>query len=66
MVAGWMFGGVGCHTTSKAADLSYRLGYLITAALFHLVCPVCPDIIRISWISMLRGHYLHFVDLHFT
>ena len=42
MVAGWIFGGVGCHATSKAADLSYRLGYLITAVLYHLVCPVCP------------------------
>ena len=51
---------VGCRATSKGVELSYKIGYLINAALFcpvHPVCPVrrvrpiCPDIIRILWIS---------------
>ena len=63
MVALWMFGGVGCHATIKGAELSYKLGYLITKALFCPVCPVCPDIIRILWISKFHGHYPHFVNI---
>ena len=41
----WIFGGAGCHVTSKGVELSYKLGYLITVALFfsvHTACPVCP------------------------
>ena len=62
---------VGCHATSKDVELSYNLGYFITAVQFcpvHLVCParrvctICPDIIRILWISTFCGHYPHFVD----
>ena len=60
MVVGWIFGGVGYHATSKGAELSYKIGYLITADLFF---PVCPDIIRISWISTLCGNYPYFVDI---
>ena len=66
VVAGWMFGGVGCHATSKGAELSYKLGYLIHKSLFNPVCivhTVCPDIICISWISTFHGHYPHFVDI---
>ena len=40
MFVGWMFGGVGCHVISKCAELCYKLGYLITVALF---CPVYND-----------------------
>ena len=29
MVVGWMFSGVGCHATSKGAELSYDLDYVI-------------------------------------
>ena len=42
MVAGWMFGGTGCHAKSKGVESSYKLGYLITAALFYPVRPVRP------------------------
>ena len=42
MVVGWIFGGDGCHATSKAVELSYKIGYLITTALFLPDCPVCP------------------------
>ena len=48
---------------NKGAELSYNIVYLITAALFQPVCPVCPDIIRILWISTFRKHYPHFVDI---
>ena len=61
-----MSGGVGCHTKSKGAELSYKIGYLIMAASFCLICPIRPirpDIIRILWISTFRGHYPHFVDI---
>ena len=37
-----MFGGAGQHTTSKGSELRYKLGYLITAALFYPVRPVLP------------------------
>ena len=60
VVVGWMFGGVGCHATSKGAKLSYNIGYLITAALF---CPDCPHILRISWISTFCEYSPHFVDV---
>ena len=30
VVVGWMFGGVGCHATSKGADLSCELYYTIS------------------------------------
>ena len=39
MVVAWVFGSAGFHVTSKDAELSYKLGYLIMAALF---CPVSP------------------------
>ena len=55
-----MFGGVGCYAISTGAQLSYKIGYLITAELFH---PVCPDIIRILWISKSCGNKLHFVHI---
>ena len=56
---------------SKGTELSYKLGYLITAVSF---CPVCPDIIpilwicdpnsiQVLWISTLRGHYTYFIDI---
>ena len=48
------------NATSKGAELSYKLCYLITAALFFPIFhvhPVRPDIIRIFWI------YLYFVDI---
>ena len=48
---------------SKGEELIYKLGYLIKAALFHPIRPICPDIIRIVWISMLCCHYPHFVDI---
>ena len=35
-----MFGGAGCLASTKGVELSYNLGYLITAALFFPVCPV--------------------------
>ena len=47
MVVGRMSGGVGCHTKSKGAELSYKIGYLIMAASFCLICPIRP-IRRIS------------------
>ena len=65
MVLRWVFGGFGFHATTKGADLIYKLGYLIAAALFCTICPVCPvhpDIILILWISMFRGHYPRFVE----
>ena len=40
VVVGRMFGGDGCHARIKGAELSYKLDYLITAALFFHVCPV--------------------------
>ena len=46
--------------TSKGVELSYKLGYLNTAALFH---PIRTYIIRILWISTLRGHYPYFMDI---
>ena len=48
------------YAAIRGAELSYKLVYFIKTALF---CPVFPDIIRISWISTFRGHYLHFVDI---
>ena len=63
VVVGWMFGGVGCHATSKGGEFSYKIGYLIMEALFFPIRPVCPDIIRILWISTFRGHYPHFGDI---
>ena len=66
MVMAWVFGGSGCHATSKGSELSYKLGYFIKSALFcpfRPVCTVCPDIIRILWISTFPGYYLHFVDI---
>ena len=30
VVVGWMFGGVGCHATSKGAELSCELDYAIS------------------------------------
>ena len=42
MVMGWVFGGAGFHATSKSSELSYKLGYFITAALFGPFCPVSP------------------------
>ena len=30
VVVGWMFGGVGCHATSKGAELSCELDYTIS------------------------------------
>ena len=29
VVVGWMFGGVGCHATSKGAELNCELDYAI-------------------------------------
>ena len=43
MVVGWMFGGVGCHATSKGVNLSYKLGYLLREAKILPVRPVSPD-----------------------
>ena len=43
MVMVWMFGSDGCHVTSKGEELSYKLGYLITAALFFTISTVCTD-----------------------
>ena len=63
MVLGCMFGGAGCHSTSKGAELSYNLGYLITSALLRPISPVCPDIIHILWISTFCGNYPYFVDV---
>ena len=42
MVMGLMFGGVGCHATIKGVELSNKLGYEITVALFFPLCPVYP------------------------
>ena len=48
VVVGWIFGGAVCHSNSKGVELSYKLGYLIMAALLcpvfpiFPVCPVCP------------------------
>ena len=58
MVVGWMFGGFGCHAAIKGAELSFNLGYLIMAALFH---PVHPGIIHM--VSTFRGNYPHFLDI---
>ena len=58
--------GSGCHAKSKCLELSYKLGYLITAALFFPVRPirpVCTYIIRIFWISTFHGHRPHFLDI---
>ena len=72
MVVGLMFGGVGCHATSKGAELSYKIDYLIKVALFrpiHPTCPICPvcsvclDIIHIFWISTFRGNFPHSMDI---
>ena len=30
LVVGWMFGGVGCHTTSKGVELSCEIDYTIS------------------------------------
>ena len=48
------------HATSKGVDSSSKLGYLITGALLH---PICPDIICIFYISTFCGHFPHFVDI---
>ena len=56
---------ISSFTISKDAELIYKLGYLIMAALFRPICPVrpvCPDIIHILWISTFRGNHPHFVD----
>ena len=63
MVVGWIFRGVGCLAMSEGAELSYKLGYLITAALFIPVHPVFPHIIFVLWISTFRGHYLHLMHI---
>ena len=53
-----MFGNSGCHATIKGAELSYKLGYLIMAALF---CPVCPErqvlSVPISEVYLHCSHY---------
>ena len=43
VVAGWIFGGAGCYASNNGAELSYKFGYLITAASFFPVRPVPPD-----------------------
>ena len=57
MVVGWMFSGVGCHATSKGAELSCELDYAISFWLWILSCK-CPHFVEIS---TLRGYYPHFV-----
>ena len=72
MVVGWMFGGVGFHTTFKYSKLSYKIGYFITAELFCPIHPNCPDIyafvdvhvMNFVDVSILRGYYLHIMDIY--
>ena len=54
-VVGWMFGGVGCHATSKGTELSYDLDYII---LFWLwILSAFRGNIHVLWIlSAFRGN----------
>ena len=60
VVVGWMFSGVGCHATSKGAELSCELYYTISFWSWIL-----------SWksqhfvdLSTFCGYYPHFVDIY--
>ena len=57
MVVGWMFGGVGCHATSKGAKLSCELDYPISFWSWILSCKY-PHFVEISTFC---GYYPHFV-----
>ena len=73
MVVGWMFGNVGCHTTSKGAELSCELDYAISfwpwmlswkspyfveKSTFHWYYPHFMEIFTFC------EYYLHFVDIY--
>ena len=72
MVMGWMFGGVGCHVTSKGAELSCELDYTILFWSWILSWKY-PHFVEISTfygyyphfveIYMFRGYYPHFVHI---
>ena len=72
MVGEWMFGGVGCHATSKGAELSCDLDYAISFWPWILSWKY-PHFVEISTfrgyyphfmeISTLCGYYPHFVDI---
>ena len=52
VVVGWMFGGAGCHVTSKGTELSYNLSFFYYGS------------ISLSGLSCFPSYYPHFVDLH--
>ena len=53
-----MFGGAGFHATNKGAELGYKIGYFITAALYFPVCPYCQGLsASIFEVYLHRPHY---------
>ena len=58
MVSGWMFGGVGCHATSKGAELSCELDYTI----LFWSCILLWKYPYFLEISAFCGYYPYFVD----
>ena len=59
VVVGWMFGDVGCHTTSKGVKVSCELDYIISFWLWILSWKY-PHFVEIS---TFRGYYPHFVEI---
>ena len=55
----WVFGGVGCHETSKGAELSCELDYVISFLSWILSCKY-PHFMEIS---IFHGYYPYFVDI---
>ena len=59
VVAGCTVGGLGCHTTSKGAELSCEIYYSISFWSWRLTCKY-PHFVEIS---TFRGYYPHFVEI---
>ena len=73
MVVGWMFGGIGWHSTSKGAELSCDLDYTISlwswillwkCLHFLKISTFCGYYLHFMEISKFRGYYSHFVDIY--
>ena len=72
IVVGWMFGGIGCHATSKGAELSCELDYAISFWLCILSWEY-PNFVEVSTfpryyphsvdLSVFCGFYPHFVEI---
>ena len=72
VVLGWMFSSYGCHATSKGAELSCELDYVLSFWSWILSCKY-PHLLEVYtfrgyyphfvYIFVLREYYLHFVEI---